>query len=439
MLSATIPSKKKNDLIAAFRNGLSENCDEITSNNNNGFPLVTQAGLSDIKFYEIETRREVQRSVGVSFMHDFEKIIQFIEQKAAEGECVCWIRNTVKDARKAFGELKKRRNIPSDFLELFHSRFAMVDRARIETDAENNFGKKSGQNERKGRVLISTQVVEQSLDLDFDQMITDLTPIDLIIQRAGRLHRHIRDKHGNRLMNENAIDGRSSPVINIYAPLFVDEPDHKWLDGEFAGTLVIYRNPGRLWLTQKKLSEIKFWRMPEDARKLIEDVYGEEANVQIPEGLLAKTIRAEGEDQSKEAMGHFNALMLEKGYCRNAVKIDQWDEEEKVPTRLSEDNIEVVLSVFENDKLVPYANIKSNSWDWSCLAVSLNDWNKTGYEIPKEFSLLVKQTKEHIPRLKYTNFVIVRQQSDPAIESDRSISDIYSPRFGWGKSEVKEE
>jgi CRISPR-associated endonuclease/helicase Cas3 len=438
LLSATIPISKRNDLIDAFKAGLDSFPNENAMKEEQAFPLVTQAGCTEEKYYPLETRHELKRKVDVAFFHDSENVLQFIEQKATDGDCVCWIRNTVHDARDSFQELKKRGIIKDDRIELFHSRFAMVDRSRIEENVLNNFGEKSGQTERKGRVLISTQVVEQSLDLDFDQMVTDLAPIDLIIQRAGRLHRHKRDKDGNRLFGKDAIDLRHPPVIHIFAPVFDENADSKWLRDDFAGTLAVYRDPRKLWYTQKILMEKKSWKMPEDARELIEAVYSNNNDTDIPEGLMVQTIKAEGEAQSKESMGHLNALMLEKGYCRNAVKTDQWDEEERVPTRLTEDNIEVVLVVSENGKLEPYAEAISYPWDWSCLSISLRDWKKTDYTLPLEFTEQVTRVKESIKRLKYSNFVIVNERSTEALKSGKSISEVYDPRFGWGIEREKE-
>ncbi|MGS9159854.1 hypothetical protein ACQWFT_26265, partial [Salmonella enterica subsp. enterica serovar Infantis] len=77
----------------------------------------------------------------------------------------------------------------------FHSRFAFNDRQRIESQKINLFGKQSGA-QRAGKVIIDTQVIEQSLDIDCDDMIYDLAPVDILIQRAGRLQRHIRDRNG---------------------------------------------------------------------------------------------------------------------------------------------------------------------------------------------------------------------------------------------------
>ena len=68
---------------------------------------------------------------------------------------------------------------------LFHARFAMTDRLAIEERALELFGKKGTPDQRKGRVLVATQVVEQSLDLDFDLMVTDLAPIDLLVHAPG--------------------------------------------------------------------------------------------------------------------------------------------------------------------------------------------------------------------------------------------------------------
>jgi CRISPR-associated endonuclease/helicase Cas3 len=71
---------------------------------------------------------------------------------------------------------------------LFHARFPFAERDRIERDVLSRFGK-DGARPYKA-VLVATQVIEQSLDLDFDVMVTELAPVDLVLQRMGRLHRH---------------------------------------------------------------------------------------------------------------------------------------------------------------------------------------------------------------------------------------------------------
>ena len=96
------------------------------------------------------------------------------------GESSCWIRNTVQEARIGFVELKKelmKRGLDASRIDLFHARFMMGDRLKIETNTLERFGKTSDSKTRKGRILVATQVVEQSLDLDFDQMVTDLAPL----------------------------------------------------------------------------------------------------------------------------------------------------------------------------------------------------------------------------------------------------------------------
>lgn len=93
----------------------------------------------------------------------------------------------------------------------------MTDRQVIEEDVLNRFGKRSGSEQRTGQVLIATQVVEQSLDLDFDMMISDLAPMDLLIQRAGRLQRHNRHVAGNPLNNDQP-DQRLTPCFYLLTP-----------------------------------------------------------------------------------------------------------------------------------------------------------------------------------------------------------------------------
>ncbi|NOJ99582.1 CRISPR-associated helicase Cas3', partial [Corallococcus coralloides] len=144
----------------------------------------------------IATRKEVERSVNIGWLHCEQSCIDHIEKAVSRGKCITWIRNSVDDAIRIYRQLLARRVIPAENLSLFHSRFAFYDRQRIETETVSRFGKGDCTQQRAGRVLIATQVIEQSLDIDLDEMISDLAPVDLLIQRAGRLQRHIRDRHG---------------------------------------------------------------------------------------------------------------------------------------------------------------------------------------------------------------------------------------------------
>lgn len=80
-----------------------------------------------------------------------------------------------------------------DVATLHHGRFAREDREMLDQGVETAFGKRRSAG---GRVLVGTQTLEQSLDIDADYLITDLAPMDVLLQRIGRLHRHSRTDRG---------------------------------------------------------------------------------------------------------------------------------------------------------------------------------------------------------------------------------------------------
>lgn len=124
--------------------------------------------------------------------------VQRVEQEqalAAAGEalksgCVGLIVNTVKRAQMLREEL--RQAYPDAVILMDHSRFLAPDRLEHEQEILRRVGKNTDAQMRRGVLVIGTQVLEQSLDLDFDLLITDLCPMDLLLQRIGRLHRHTR-------------------------------------------------------------------------------------------------------------------------------------------------------------------------------------------------------------------------------------------------------
>ena len=105
-----------------------------------------------------------------------------------KGGCVCIIRNTVRDAQETYRAIKESGITESKNLYLLHARFPYEVREAKEDAITSRFGLNG--NRPQSAIVVGTQVLEQSLDLDFDLMVTDLAPADLVLQRAGRLHRH---------------------------------------------------------------------------------------------------------------------------------------------------------------------------------------------------------------------------------------------------------
>lgn len=125
---------------------------------------------------------------------DPDTLLNLLEQRLAGGGCALVVRNTVKRAQETADHLAA--HFGGD-VRVVHSRFIGHDRVRNDEWLRTTFGsprERAGEPARRpGRfVVVGTQVVEQSLDIDFDLLVTDLAPIDLLLQRIGRLHRHER-------------------------------------------------------------------------------------------------------------------------------------------------------------------------------------------------------------------------------------------------------
>lgn len=121
---------------------------------------------------------------------DDETLVRLLRDKLAAGGCAAVVRDTVQRAQHTYDVLNDAFGDVMD-VSLDHARYMACDRSAIDTRLLERFGKDSTPATRQG-IVVATQVVEQSLDVDFDVMVTDIAPADLILQRAGRLHRHRR-------------------------------------------------------------------------------------------------------------------------------------------------------------------------------------------------------------------------------------------------------
>ena len=215
------------------------------------------------------------------------------------------------------------------------------------------FGKDGG-NLRAGRVLVASQVVEQSLDLDFDFMVSDLAPVDLLIQRAGRLHRHNRSRPTG-----------AAGALFVLSPEPVDEPDQDWIKGFLPGTAAVYRNANVLWRTARVLAEKGAIVTPEGLRDLVEFVYDKGAPV--PEALERATAEAEGNANAERSIGQLNTLNPNEGY----VGTTAWQDERHVSTRLIDGQVTVRLGRLADGAIVPYAEEGDPRKAWALSEVHL--------------------------------------------------------------------
>ena len=228
LLSATLPKNRRNALIEAYQRGLkaetptqisvsteAETCTlvSVEETSEDKYPRISYATDSTIKVRHIKSSTKTQtlhiKKVDENFIAD---VKAKLENKSG---CVAIICNTVKRSQDIYEQLSKiecfQGNDEIDGLpklDLIHSRFRFCDRDAIEKRVRIRFGKEgekvrvteNGKEVEKTvkrpdfAVLVSTQIIEQSLDIDFDLMISDLAPIDLLLQRAGRLHRHDRKR-----------------------------------------------------------------------------------------------------------------------------------------------------------------------------------------------------------------------------------------------------
>ena len=361
LLSATLPIEARFKLAVAFSEGagfaLSEDLPD-------GYPQLLAIAADDVWNREVEAPPWARRTLRVDLLHDPESAVDWVAGRAETGACVAWVRNTVRDAAEAYDLLAER--LGAERVTLFHARFALGDRLRIEKDVLARFDKKSRADRRAGRVVIATQVVEQSLDLDFDEMLSDLAPIDLLLQRAGRLRRHPRDTAGNPLSANDAPDERGEPVLHVLCPEPVDEPGAGWIRGFLPGTAAVYRHHGHLWRTARYLAENATLHLPEDSRTVIQAVFGSSAQDGLPATLDRNVCEAEGGWRADASLAELNTIKVGEGYGGG---FGSWTDRDDARTRLGEPTVTLRLARWDGSRLHPMVEAPPNPWALSEVSV----------------------------------------------------------------------
>ncbi|NCC61829.1 MAG: CRISPR-associated helicase Cas3', partial [Verrucomicrobiae bacterium] len=253
LLSATLSSEQRREMIEAY------GCVAVAAERVSPYPLVTVAERGkEVRSFatEASSQRKLKIELLPGLLGKADSVAEKAEELVENGGCCCVILNTVKQAQAVYKAL----HLPKNQKLLFHARFNASDRLRITERVLQLFGKDTSARPEKF-VLVATQVVEQSLDVDFDHMISEIAPIDLLLQRSGREHRH-RKREGE-------------PVFHVLLPNL----DFGEEEPEFGGTGYVYTKKPLL-RTLAILCMYREFHLPSDFRMLVETCYGKELCVQ---------------------------------------------------------------------------------------------------------------------------------------------------------------
>lgn len=261
-------------------------------------------------------------------------------QAATDGAKVLVIRNTVDTAVSTLERLLEDDRLPNNLIfqingvhTLHHSRFAAEDRKLLDAAVENWLGK---ERDAGGGIIVGTQTLEMSLDIDADILLTDLCPMDVLLQRIGRLHRHLR---------HNRPAGYQIPQVVVLTP---DTEDlSKLLTRSESGLgpkAKVYPDIVVLQNTLELINRYPRWDLPAMNRLLVETALHQEA----------RNLQLNPRDEAWQKAGNdfFGSQMADSQYGR-MLKVEKgklftdnsvcFFDDKKVMTRLGGDNLNVTL------------------------------------------------------------------------------------------------
>jgi CRISPR-associated endonuclease/helicase Cas3 len=252
------------------------------------------------------------KTIGVTFIPE-SKAVSLAIDTATKGACVVWVCDTVDSAQRVYRQIRND-NAARFPVGLLHAHFPFWRREKLEEEWMTRLGKESGT--RCGSILVSTQIVEQSVDLDADLMVTELAPTDMILQRMGRLWRHDRGKR---------------PVSKPRILILEEEiglPEFCRMEAtqivKALGDKALVYDPYVLLRSVAEWKKLKKVIVPEDIRRLIEATY--KKRKQEPKGWQKLDDERYGTDLGKKFLAVRNS---------NYWQPELWDEE-GVQTRITD-------------------------------------------------------------------------------------------------------
>ncbi|WP_432144257.1 CRISPR-associated helicase Cas3' [Streptomyces sp. bgisy084] len=280
LLSATLPAQQRTQLVQAYAGR------QVEVEDSAAYPRLTWVEAPDLagdgalpRVLAAESDRGLPVKVEMLPEPNVITVVDRAKELLAGGGCLLVIRNTVARAQELAGQLREA--LGEDAVTLMHARFTVADRRRLETDLVTDFGPEGTR--PMPHVVVATQVAEQSLDVSFDALITDLCPIDLLFQRIGRMHRHPASDRP-QLLNQARV------VVTGYQPALDAPPETP------GGSRTVYGDH-LLWRTAAVLLDRTVLELPAAIPDLVNRVYG--TGTLGPNSWQARLAVAVQEDEAK--------------------------------------------------------------------------------------------------------------------------------------------
>jgi len=337
VLSATLPVAKRRAVIQAYMNKKTSKESSVspwvkktvkesvaTADEHSGsasidtkaYPLISYSDRGDVK--QVEVQGAVRR-LEVEFQRvNDEQAIEVLKTSLKKGGVAGVIVNTVKRAQKMYLRLVEEFG---DDVCLLHSQFLASDRRRLEKTLIHSLGP-ADNNERPYRmIVVGTQIFEQSMDIDFDVLVAEICPIDLLIQRVGRLFRHER---------ERPVSIRNAVCYVIGADDGNFERGSEWVYGKYLLMRTLAALPDRAVL-------------PTDIPNLVADVYDD--SEEIPDEIMEEKEKWAQKMQLRS--GRANAFQVSSPYISAPLlgwlDISASDPQGEAAVRDGSDSLEVIV------------------------------------------------------------------------------------------------
>ena len=349
LMSATLGSEARQRWLSAVRRDADREKPSLEAAIQTPYPAVSVRGDAGVVVAAAgdNDRAKAVRIEPSAAMADFDQVAQRALAAARAGAKVLVVRNTVNAALQtqlalepaATGNDRPLLFAVNEVIALHHSRFARGDRGLLDSAVEQRLGKDRNPG---GCVVVGTQTLEQSLDIDADLLITDLCPVDVLLQRIGRLHRH--DRH-DRAWEYN------TPVCIVLTPADADLSP-LLTSGQNANGLgprgYVYRSLHTLEATRRLVHEFPEWRIPEMNRKLVERATHPDALSQITKELgddwNAHATNTEGGYIADGQAARNHTVRFDKSFFEDNREVCFPNIEERVRTRLGDDRLEIVFT-----------------------------------------------------------------------------------------------